>query len=246
MEVFTVSSESSFRLQHAVLLYGDSSHSSRGSISYASIHEANVLPDGRNEIHPGRPVTKEALINLMVSLVPQPGASTLFHPRLLGQGNGATIWYQPAGMRQVWFKCQELGGERSASVPMPGFVFITTQSEWFVLAYKGKQRPDSLTALFVSPLFNVWKPGKICVGNVTRPTGEMACNIEAWEDAFWRSWFTHSNVHRDKEITSYKDGFHALWRDLLDGKMQKFPEKTLVPHKRTLGEVWGEIIAAGA
>ena len=138
------------------------------------------------------------------------------------------------------WQCQRhsKGGARTGRVPCPGLIFIVTNKAWKVFAYKGRQRPGAGTPMFVAPFFNVWNTGNICVGNARLPKGDRSHQSEAWEEAFFRSYFTHPNIHTPRGLTRYRAGAFALWRDLLDGRFARFPTRLLVSTGRTLGEIF--------
>ena len=75
---------------------------------------------------------------------------------------------------------------------------MVTTKAWKVFAFKGRQRPDADTPLSVAPFFNVWQNGTICVGSARLPKGDQVHNHLAWEEAFFRSYFTHPNIHTQR------------------------------------------------
>ena len=130
-------------------------------------------------------------------------------------------------------------------MPCPGLVFVVTTKAWKVFAFKGRQRPDADTPLSVAPFFNVWQNGTICVGSARLPKGDQVHNHLAWEEAFFRSYFTHPNIHTPRGLTRYRAGPFALWRDLLDGRLSHFPTRTLVPTGWTLRQAFEAAVLEG-
>jgi PRTRC genetic system protein B len=106
-----------------------------------------------------------------------------------------------------------------------------------VWAVKGSRRPTPQTPLFQAPYFNVDAQGRICQGNVPVPEGTAVEKIEAWNDAFFRSFFTHPNVAG--KLVRYRGGSYAFWRDLLDQRFARFPGRVLVDVKTTLRALLG-------
>ena len=100
-------------------------------------------------------------------------------------------------------------------------------------------RVDKATPLFQAPYFNVYGTGAICQGNVDVPTGgfagSVADRIEAWNKAFFDSFFTHPNTQGP--LVNYKGGPYRFWRDMLDGRHAVFPESALVPLGTSLAKV---------
>jgi hypothetical protein len=59
-------------------------------------------------------------------------------------------------------------------------------------------------------------------------------SIKPFEDAFFRSRFTHPN---NKQLIHRRGGAERLWLDLLDGA--EFPLDRLIDAKKTLAEAIG-------
>jgi PRTRC genetic system protein B len=220
INVSTFSSNQSYRLTNAVLVYQDASRKP----AFVSVHDVKTDGEDRPIIQAGVPASKSGLLALMRILDPE----TLLRPALkpahvLAEGSGFFVWYSKPQARQVWFDCKELGA-RTGRVPCPGLVFVVTTRAWKVFAYKGRQRPEGDTPLFIAPFFNVWNTGTVCVGSTRLPKGDQVHNSEAWEEAFFRSYFTHPNIHTPKGLTRYRAGPFALWRDLLDGQFLTFSD----------------------
>ncbi len=225
-------------LTAAILLYGESGRSGRRVLRYASLHDI-AHTKGKPVIMAGVSITKEALITALQTLLPDEyGNDGLFAENLLAKSSDCLAWYVKPRQRQVWFKCRELG-DVTASAHQPGLVFIVSKGGWYVFAIKGDERPVADTQMFVAPYFNVWQGGHICVGNVELPNGEMKFNTEAWEECFFRSYFTHPNVHTSGGLTKYRGGIFALWRSLLKGR--DFPQNSLVPTNETLADAFERI-----
>lgn len=218
--------QSMLKLETAILLYS-------GGI-FATIHQ--IVPNGkaRPEIGPGVPITQEAVSTALRGMKMDMNSGFL-PENVLGIGMDWVVWWRQPRTGPIWFDSQDKRiGKRSATVPHPALVFAVSNngSAWHVFAVKGSKRPTAQTLLHVSPYFNVYEGGKICIGNVSVP-GETALEkIGAWEQAFFGSWFTHPNIH-GKHV-EYKGGSEQLWVDIMDGKHQKFPEKSLVKTNMTV------------
>jgi len=218
--------QSTLRLETAILLYSGG--------SFATIHEIISNDGARPEIGPGTPITQQAVSTALRGLQMEMNSGFLTE-NVLGIGMDWVVWWCQPKTGPIWFKSKdERIGHRSAKVPHPGLIFAVSKSggNWLVFAVKGNQRPTPETHLHVSPYFNVWEGGKICIGNVSVP-GETALEkIGAWEQAFFNSWFTHSNIH-GKHV-DYEGGSGQLWADLMDGKHECFPEQSLVQTDMTV------------
>lgn len=242
MQAVIQTSDASVQLSQALLLY-----TGQNMKPYLSVHGVQHPKVGQPVILPGVPASKAGLIAMLQSLAPEiyPKPS-LMDERVLAQGPDCLVWYNKPQKRKVWFKCKQLG-ERSATVPLPGLVFMrnASSSAWHVFAYKGDGRPTAETPLYTSPFFNVWSGGKICVGNVDVPNGAVANNPEAWDEAFFNSYFTHPNIHQPKELTLARGGAYKLWERLLDGKCRQFPEHTLVATRKNLSQAFDSVFKGG-
>ena len=215
-----------------------------GQTVFASVHDVKT-EGGIASIKAGTPVSKTGLVNMMQTLVPENYApAELLGSHILAKGGNYLAWYCKPQKREVWFKCAELGeGEITAKTNHPGLVFIIRNEKWCVFAVKGNKRPTSNTPLFVAPYLNVWKGGHICTGNIDTPKGELKFSTEAWEEAFFRSFFTHPNQHEKGALTKYRGGIFPLWRALMKGRA--FPTESLVAANETLGQVFERVVGHG-
>ena len=230
MQVYARATAESTTLKQAILMYGD----------FATVHE--VDSDGANPvIRPGVLATREGLAAALRALVPPSAWGTAILPEsMLTAGDDHMVWWIKPTRRKVWFKCAELGGEVSATVPHPGLVMAVVGGHWYVWAVNGNKRPDAQTELYQAPYFNVWKSGEICVGSARTPTAEHRMAPTAWENAFFESAFSHPNVHAP-ELLVKKGSVFAFWRDMLAGKYVRFPSSMLVNRSVSLGEVINQL-----
>lgn len=245
MQVSAETGSDAPKLVAAILVYGSGSHRSPAAASWLSVH---TIEDrgGRATVLPGRAATREGLRALVAGIegkVVTPPA--LLHPRVLAQGDGYLAWWCPPGDRQVWFRCDhERLGQCTGVTPHPGLVFMVNEDaprSWRIFAIRGTERPTAETPLFQAPYFNVYgSDGAICTGNVDVPKGALAQQPEAWEEAFFRSYFTHPNV--PSGLVKYRPGAHAFWWALLDGKWKRFPEDRLMPIRATVGSAFKQLM----
>lgn len=210
----------------------------RGNV-LATLHAIEDA-DGDPVIGAGMAVTRRATLDMARALGKQIG-HVGFLPDTVLYTNGDTLaWWVPPARRHVMFRVDDahaeaMGGmERGASVPHPGLVFAANSKAWHVWAVKGAARPTPASPLYQAPYFNVYDNGAICRGNVPVPNGTTAEKIGAWNDAFFRSYFSHPN---DSQLVNYRGGAYRLWRDLLDGARRRFPERALVPTGKSLGDL---------
>lgn len=225
-------------LDQAVLLY----HGRSGS-ALATVHEVMTV-DGAPVIGAGRAMTAQAARELAAALLQRAAHGGFLPETVLYLQGDLLVWWVPPARRHLAFRvgaeqAEVFGGrERGETVPQPGLVFAAASNVWRVWAVKGQSRPTPQTPLYQAPYFNVDGQGRICQGNVPVPNGTTVEKISAWNDAFLRSYFTHPNV--TGKLLRYRGGAYAFWRDMLDGRFTRFPERVLVDAKTTLGQLLGE------
>jgi PRTRC genetic system protein B len=222
--------DATFTLSTAILLYRG------GEATFATVHDVTTR-GGRPVILEGQALTTAAAVQLALDLSKNAVRGGFVPENLLFLDGDVMAWWVPPARRHIAFRAKELGAdERGEVVPHPGLVFkVDGQRNWFVWAVRGAARPAQNTPLHQAPYFNVWSGGAICTGNVTLPGGTTAERIDAWNAAFFGSFFTHPNVQG--KLVKYRGGAFKFWRDLLDGRHAQFPEHTLVPCGQTLLDV---------
>lgn len=214
-------------LQSALLVY----RSAHGGV-YVTAHEV-ARGDGASRLGPGRPIERASLSKLLDGAKGELTLAGWLDARIVYMAPGVIAWERLAAPRGVHFKSEKPIGERAGTTPHPRLIFAVTGGHWYVwAAIDGGRGPD--LALFHAPYFNVWESGEICTGNVRLPRTLTPGAIEGFEDAFFRSRFTHPNHDR---LTTHPKGAAALWLELLDGRHATFPQESLAPFGRTLGQV---------
>jgi len=230
------------RLQQAILFYSSGAairreyFGSGDSTGYATVHPVSTTENGA-VIEAGRPLDKRSLKIMLQCLFKEKEVRTgVLSGRILSIGSESITWWQPPGERTYFFDCRDaVVGQRAGKGLAPGLVFTASQKNLMVFAVKGKNRPEENTPLFHAPLMNVHANGQVCTGSMTKVTSTLSNSIIEWEEAFWRSSFTHPN---QQKAVRYKGGLHQLSVDLLDGKFRRFPERVLISHPiATVGDL---------
>jgi PRTRC genetic system protein B len=230
-------SDDRLKLSAAVLIYRGT-----GQDALATLHDIHEV-EGETVIGAGRPMTPRKALELSRALLKRVAHGGFLPSNVLYLDADAMVWWMPPAQRHVAFRVEPGeeatfgGAERGATVPHPGLVFAASSRTWRVWAVKGDQRPTPATTLWQAPYFNIDAQGRICQGSAPRPDGTAIEKIEAWNDAFFRSYFTHPNV--PGQLLRYGGGAYAFWRDMLDGRFRRFPERVLRTLDTTLGEVLG-------
>lgn len=222
--------EQSLHLCAALLLYRSNDRS-----VYATVHDTMAHPtfEGATAIGPGRPASKSALTEFALAVGEATAYQGMIPANLLYTAPNLIAWWTPACHRRVWFASQKAEiGNAAATIAHPPLVFVATAGSWYIYALAQNQRPDAKTKLFKAPYFNVWEQGKICTGNVDLPAALDASAIDAYQDAFFNSRFTHPN---DSRLVKYKGGASALWCDQMQApEQQLLTPSVLVSRRETL------------
>ncbi len=229
----------SLQLESALLLY----RSNRGDV-YATAHKVEFDPNApeRRVIGAGVAATKETLASFAQVVSVATAYSGFVPENLLYTSANLLAWWTPAAIRRSWFKTAQEGiGEHAGDVAHPALVFVVVPGNWYVFALRKSARPSPQAPLYHAPHFNVWDGGRICTGNVSLPPAIGAESIAAYEEAFFRSRFTHPN--RAKAV-KYKGGMKALWRDQLAKPDMQAMTAALLRSKETLQSAIQRIAAS--
>lgn len=223
------------KLRRAILLY----RADGKNPCFATIHDCAVL-SGKPVILAGRAMSP-AMSRAVAATLGATGMQGGFLPANVLMIDGEhLVWHEPPLVRHLAFKASTQFPERSlgtcaGKVPTPGAIFVAGPQTWSVFAYKGAQRPQPDTPLFHAPFYNVDRTGSICVGNVSVPKSTAAERIAAWNDAFFRSYFSHANYDG---VVDHPDDATGLWRALLGGRPgEAFPEQVLKPCRMRLADL---------
>jgi PRTRC genetic system protein B len=217
------------RLCGALLMYD----SGQGDV-YATTHpiELDASNPDRRVIGVGSALTKEALAKFAESVSIATAYAGFVPSNMLYTSPNLLAWWVPAAVRNTWFKCSaDTLGEVSGPAAHPAMVFIASSSDWYVFALRASDRPDPETTLYESPHMNVWAGGRICTGNVELPEHLSAETLTAYEEAFFRSRFTHPNR---QDAVKAKGGMYGLWRAQLAKPDPAAMTRALKPAKETL------------
>lgn len=225
-------SDATLHLTGAILLYQSSGvyrhvYATRNDID---VDAANPM---RRIIGAGTPLQHSDLVEFAAaaSLATTPGG---FVPdNLLYTSPEMIAWWVPAAIRTTWFKTafDEIGTTHGLAAH-PALLFIATRAGWYVFALKESTRPYTGTRLYHAPHFNIYDDGKICTGNVALPETLDHGALHGYEEAFFRSHFTHSN-RRSTRATRCKGGAAGLWSSQLATPDIDAMTRALSPAKAT-------------
>ncbi|NGZ86439.1 PRTRC system protein B [Duganella aceris] len=223
------SSDETLQLKTAVLLY----ESGRGSV-YATTHivEVDAEMPSRSIISAGTPMSRASLSKFAKAVEAATAYAGFVPENLLYTAPNMMAWWAPAVVRKTWFKGDDGGiGNHDGLAAHPALVFVAQPHSWHVFALRDSVRPDLSTPLFHSPHFNVSPDGRICVGNIKMPAAPSSDAIGQYEDAFYRSHFTHPN---HAGAVKYRGGMRQLWLDQLENADAVAMRRALKQAKATL------------
>lgn len=218
------------RLVGAMLVYD----SGQGDV-YATTHTVDIGATGteRSVIGPGVALTKDALAKFASAVNVATAYAGFVPSNMLYTSPNLLAWWVPAAVRNTWFKCREVTviGEESGPAAHPAMVFVATSTDWYVFALATSERPAPDAEIYHSPHMNVWEGGRICTGNVELPEHLSAETLAAYEQAFFRSRFTHPN---HMNAVNGAGGMYGLWRAQLDKPDADAMTQALRPANETL------------
>lgn len=200
---------------------GETLEAPRGSRALASLHDVhNDEATGRAVIGPGLPLERDRFEEVMSFLSGNATlARELLPERLLFADSSLLLWWAPAARRTIYFSTadkkftRDLNGKTVAHPPL---VFAATPSFFSVFALEKSACPTLETPLYVAPYCNLYEAGNMCRGDVALPKTLHPPGIPAWEQLFFDSRFTHSNLRG--AMTTHKGGHNGLWRDCVKAK----------------------------
>ena len=157
-----------------------------------------------------------------------PSASGLLPKRCLGTGflNGARFWvvFVPPRRRTLLFV-----GEKEYVIPLPPLVWAGWQTQYRIFALGSPGYPTLSTPLFVAPLPNVYRDGKICWGNVTVPEAATATILEKAFQQFVEGSLFSAHLANGKSL-QYTNSVMLRYEQMVnDGTTRRYPLDDLMP-----------------
>jgi PRTRC genetic system protein B len=222
-----------FRLSQALLVYGKSDYNGFPyRHPFVVVHD--VIHEGDSaRLGEGRLVTRSALL-AMIRDTGESVEAEILPERVLVRTADTLVWWMPASNRIMFFS--DRGGDTALRAlngkryPHPALVFKASGSALSVRALDENKRPTAKTVMYVAPYWNCSATGSVCIGSMKVPRQKSVRAIDAWEDAFFGSEFSHANGAGSQ----HPGGLVALWKGLR-GK-SKFSTRYLLPVKETLSD----------
>lgn len=223
------------KLSSAILVYTGSD--ARESVPpLATIHCIGFPDDGPPILMPGEAITTADVEALSASLTKAAGTMSWLPPAVLSISPDRLVWHVPSHRRRIWFNA-EAKAYRSLNgklVTHPALIFDATINAGLrVLAVPTDQRPVPETPLRRGPYLNLYSLGEMCRGNSPMPKVFSIEAMKTYEDSFFNSAFSHSNLS-GKALCRHPGGPVRMWQELLTRK--KFPARWLATLDRAKGE----------
>ena len=102
------------------------------------------------------------------------------------------VWFVPSKLRPMFFR----GNGRSFKVDViwPSLVFCCDPSlKLRIATYGGNGRPNLSQRLYHAPLWNIYRGTRLCIGSSAQTDVIDIGAMKIWEEAIFRTNFTHSN-----------------------------------------------------
>lgn len=142
---------------------------------------------------------------------------------------GTVLWYTKAQQRQLYF-VNGLGIP-NGTAQVPPMLWVADKSSLAVFALATNRRPTEKTPLHYAPFFNIYEKGNVCMGTVSidiKNSASVEEFIQAWEDYFFNSYFSHSLC---ADLT--RANIINLWKDIINTD-KPFPIEALKKNNKTL------------
>jgi PRTRC genetic system protein B len=224
-----------FKLHKALLVY------TSGQKSFVTEHDIRPMRQGSAPVlGPAQMLTID-FVHTMVRSLGGNAEAVLLPENILAKGSRSIAWWTPAQRRHIFFQSRE-GKAKTLNgkiFPHPPLVWVVSDKHLFLRALSENKRPTTSTKMAVAPYWNISDNGAVCVGSMRNPNTCAVSSIAEWENGFYESAFTHSNVGRSSR---HKDGFEGLWGSLA-GKRMPFPAKMLISLSQTLAQFLREVRA---
>jgi PRTRC genetic system protein B len=216
-----------FELHDALLVY-----QGRGT-SFVTRHEVTLSKNAPPVLGPAHPLT----VSFIESLIRSIGGNVkpeILPENVVAKGDRMISWWTPQQRRAMFYKNSEgkakhLNGK---VFPQPPLVWQVWEGSLRIRALIENKRPTADTKLAVAPFWNLSHNGSVCTGSMRRPESASVAAIASWEQGFYESNFTHSNVGR---LTRHKGGFDGLWGALANRRVA-FPKDSLIALPETLAQ----------
>ncbi len=224
----TSGGEQTTRARRVLVVYGEP----YGDRSFVSVHEVESGKGDKLRLAPGRPLTS-AFTRRFLKEVGEDLKPEYLPPCVLYHTHVSLVWWTPPRREQMRFRTgSELEDVSGKSIALPGLVWRLAGGSLAIRAVAGAERPMPDTRLAVAPVWNTApSDGVVCEGSMPRPRTRGPGSIEAWEDGFFGSEFTHQAGAGS--LVSGSESFVGLMKRLASERTD-FPDAALNLRTTTL------------
>lgn len=236
-----ISKPAELRLSKAWLFYQEGQgYGSR--LSMVTEHSIMGDANGRRPlIGPGKALEQASLAKAFAEMQ---GEKVLEHthsgvlPANVLQFDQTKLTWWVKGRRRAMWLAEYRGSHnrtRRLMVPWPSLVFhVSKQRGLSVFAIRGYRRPGERSRLYHAPLGNIYRDGRVCLGNA-KPGDLGLGSIPVWEEAIFDTRFAHINhehtltakaCERKRDDIS-ETAHRRFWRKLHRQRAERFPAEAL-------------------
>ncbi|MDJ1470214.1 hypothetical protein [Xanthocytophaga flava] len=218
--------ESPFAPRQAIILYQNENK------YYLESHTIYFDQDNKSFLSEGKPLQKETIMQIAKQF--STDNQLKFTCKQLLPNNLIYVDTQYGNSTFVWFlkpQRNPLFFTSNLAIPngqafCPGLVFVAKNKTLSVFAFRG-DIVNLRTKLYIAPFHNIYKDGKVCLGNakIENVEGEYENVLTQWQKIFFGSEFSNLLVNSSPTKTN----INLLWKDLISNGA-KFPVEELLPH----------------
>ena len=227
-------------LNKALLFYED------GSAALITEHDVvtvSTLEGPQVSLGPGSLVSRETLVKMIRRVLDVPETRPFLAPEILSYEPGHMFWWVPAARRPIFFMTKGPFDKEieNAIVWHPPLLMHATYQFLTVWALGKNERPLETDLVYRSPYYNLGESGIMCAGNVALPETPSPDTRLQWEDAFFLSNFTHTNLKTESHCL-HPLGHNGFWRQARHTEDINDLIQYLIPMEgKTVGQFVGRI-----
>lgn len=214
-----------------------------GNNYYIEIHDVylnTVNTKQEYAMTSGRPLDKKTLRKLLGVSSEKDYTEKIWEKPLIDSGILAfrhekysryILWWRPRKAVHIIFRDDKK--VKPGIYKMPAMLFFANLDKLKIFALKENSRPALNTKLYMAPLYNATAGNEMCWGNVYHETEEIIeidKEMTIWEDALWKSVFTHPGV------TVSKNNLSDIYKKMAKTNGQ-FPSNELIDSKITINDL---------
>jgi len=147
--------------------------------------------------------------------------------------NGFVMWHTKPAQRQLFFVENLEIPNGIASVP--SLLWVADKHRLHIYALKTDRKPNTSTALYHAPFFNVYAEGNVCMGTVDvniKNSASLEEFTQAWESYFFNSYFSHLMQSHNP----IQGNCVSLWKQQISTG-EPFPKEVLRKTGRTIKNI---------